>query len=350
MNLFLRIWEKEVSLSKKTFLLSDIAKKINGKLIGEDRDIFEISEIQNGKKGSLSFIDNPIYSKYYQSTKCSGIIVNNKFRVNPNLNISILIVDNTRLALLKAIKIIYQKKKNNSKASPILSKNIEIGKNSFIANDCSIGEGTKIGHNCTVMDNCKIGNNVCISNNVVLHEDTEIGSNTVIQSGAIIGSDGFGTVLDNGNHLNFPHIGKAIIKDDVWIGSNTTIDRGTIGDTIIGRNSKLDNLIQIAHNVEIGEGCLIAAGVAIAGSTKIGNKVSIGGQVGIVGHLKIGNNVSIGAKSLVTKSFKNNYFISGNPASNHKDRVKRDIALRKLPQLIKNKNWCFRKQYLKTLR
>ena len=169
-----------------------------------------------------------------------------------------------------------------------------------------------------------------MSNNVVIEHDVVIGKNTIIQSGSVIGADGFGTVLDNGKHLNFPHIGKVIIGDDVWIGSNTTIDRGSIGDTIIGDNTKIDNLIQIAHNVRIGKSCLIASGTAIAGTSIIGDNVSIGGQVGIVGHLKIGDNCIIGAKSLVTKSFSGNIFISGNPAMLHKKRIKQDVALRKL--------------------
>ena len=338
MSLSLKIWEKELFLNKKTLQLSEIAKKINGKLIGDDCDICEISDIEYGQKGSLSFIDNPLYFKYYSSTNCSALIVNEKFSIDSKSNISIVIVENTRLAVMKAIKMIYPLKNNSNFNKPVFSKNVEIGKNSFVANGCSIEKDTKIGNNCSIMNNCIIGKNVTISNNVVIHENTIIGDYTIIQSGAIIGSDGFGTVKNKNIHLNFPHIGRVVIQEDVWIGSNTTIDRGTIGDTVIGKNSKLDNLIQIAHNVKIGSSCLIAAGVAIAGSTKIGNNVSIGGQVGIIGHLKIGNNVLIGAKSLVTKSFNDNIFISGNPASNHRDRVERDIALRKLPNLIKNNN------------
>ena len=187
-----------------------------------------------------------------------------------------------------------------------------------------------IGNNCSISGGVIIKDNVKIANNVVIEHDVEIGENTIIQSGAIIGSDGFGTIKENDRHLNFPHIGKVVVGSDVWIGSNTTIDRGSIGDTVIGDNTKIDNLIQIAHNVKIGKSCLIASGTAIAGTSIIGNNVSIGGQVGIIGHLKIGDNCLIGAKSLVTKSFSENLFISGNPARLHKERIKQDAVLRKL--------------------
>ena len=286
----------------------------------------------------LSFIDNPLYLKQYFTTKCSALIVNKIFKESSRKDISLIKVENARLGLLKAIQLIYPKENNIQEISTTIGDNFKTGKFTHISNGCKIGNNVIIGNNCSISANSIIGDNVEISNNVVICRDTVIGDCTIIQSGAILGSDGFGTVKDNNRHLNFPHIGKVIIGKDVWIGSNTTIDKGSIGDTVIGDNTKIDNLIQIAHNVSIGKSCLIASGVAIAGTTLIGNKVSIGGQVGIIGHLSIGDNTIIGAKSLVTKSFPEDVFISGNPATLHQDRVKRDIALRKLPDFIKNKN------------
>ncbi len=267
----------------------------------------------------MSFIDNPIYIKKYFTTKCSALIVKKDFEHSPRSDLSLIRVENPRLALSKAINLIYPRLEYNNNSN-----------SSYISSKSKIGKNVEIGNNCSISRGVIIKDNVKIANNVVIEHDVEIGENTIIQSGAIIGSDGFGTIKENARHLNFPHIGKVIIGSDVWIGSNTTIDRGSIGDTIIGDNTKIDNLIQIAHNVKIGKSCLIASGTAIAGTSIIGDNVSIGGQVGIIGHLNIGDNCLIGAKSLVTKSFSKNLFISGNPARLHKERIKQDIALRKL--------------------
>ena len=333
MNLFWMNWEKEISLNKLN--LSEIANEIGGALEGKDFAITEIREIDKGNIGSLSFIDNPLYFKQYHSTKCSGLIVNESFKESSRTDVSLIKVENARLGLLKAINLIYSSYNIENEPAKI-GDNFKSGKFTHVSNNCVIGDNVIIGSNCSLLPNSIIGDNVEIGSNVVIHSDTVIGENTIVQSGSILGSDGFGTVNDNGKHLNFPHIGKVIIGQDVWIGSNTTIDRGSIGDTIIGDNTKIDNLIQIAHNVKIGKSCLIASGTAIAGTSIIGNNVSIGGQVGIVGHLKIGDNCMIGAKSLVTKSFPENLFISGNPAMLHRKRIKQDVALRKLTN---NKIW-----------
>ncbi|MAX10299.1 MAG: UDP-3-O-(3-hydroxymyristoyl)glucosamine N-acyltransferase [Candidatus Marinimicrobia bacterium] len=307
-------------MSNKKLLLSEIAVKVQGQLDGKDLSVSEVSEIDKGSNESISFIDNPIYIKKYFSTKCSALIVGIDFEHTSKTGLSLIRVENPRLALLKLINLMY----------PQINKNNDKSDSDYISSESQIGNNVKIGNNCSISSRAIIGDDVCIGNNVIIEHDVIIGQKTIIQSGAVIGSDGFGTVKDNDKHLNFPHIGKVIIGNDVWIGSNTTIDRGSIGDTIIGDNTKIDNLIQIAHNVKIGKSCLIASGTAIAGTSIIGNNVSIGGQVGIVGHLKIGDNCMIGAKSLVTKSFTENLFISGNPAMLHKKRIKQDVALRKL--------------------
>ena len=326
--------------------MSEIAKKIDGQLIGPDKEVVQISEIDSGITGSLSFIDNPFYLKYYSTTKCSALIVSKDFKYNDRKDLSLIKVSSPRLGLLKVIKIMYNETLNLKKSvsdenytyideTAIIGKKLHIGPFSSISENVSIGDNVLIGDNCSISSNVSIGNNVKLHTGVIIDRGCVIGDNSIIQSGTVIGSDGFGTVKDNDRHLNFPHIGNVIIGNDVWIGSNVSIDRGTIGDTCIGNNTKIDNLVQIAHNVKIGQSCIVVAGTAIAGTTLIGDNVSIGGQVGIVGHIKIGDNCLIGAKSLVTKSFSDNLFISGNPAKIHKDRVKEEVALRDLPQYMK---------------
>ena len=235
------------------YLLSEIANKINGQLIGPDKKIVEISEINNGESESLSFIDNPQYLKYYPTTKCGALIVGNDFKDSNREDISLIKVSNPRLGLLKAIKIIYKNKLNSkiSKSnrvendcyidkSAIIGENLCLGKFSSISHDVSIGNNVIIGDNCSISHNVSIGDNVKLHNNVIIEKDCIIGNNSIIQSGTVVGSDGFGTVKDKNNHLNFPHIGNVIIGEDVWIGSNVSIDRGTNGDTIIGNNTKID--------------------------------------------------------------------------------------------------------------
>ena len=326
------------------YLLSEIANKINGQLTGSDKKIVEVSEINNGKSNSLSFIDNPLYLKYYSTTKCGALIVAKDFKPSNRKNISLIKVDNPRLGLLKAIKEIYKNeinRKSNAKGASFIDDEVTVGSNfhlgafNYIACGSKLGDNVNLGNNCVISENVSIGNNVKLHNNVMIEKNCIIGNNSIVQSGTVIGSDGFGTVLDKGRHLNFPHIGNVVIGEDVWIGSNVSIDRGTIGDTIIGDNTKIDNIVQIAHNVKIGQSCIIVSGTAIAGTTLIGDNVSIGGQVGIVGHLEIGDNCLIGAKSLVTKSFSKDLFLSGNPAKIHKERVREEVALRDLPKYMK---------------
>ena len=324
--------------------LSKIAEIIEGEMIGKDVFIEGISQINKGSKGLLSFIDNPNYLKNYNTTKCSALIVSQEFNNFSRDDLSLIKVSNPRLGLLKAINHLFPNKKDSSSGvsdSANVSNEssvgdcFSIGHFSSISNNCQIGKNVSIGSNCSISNDVFIGDNVKIFNNVVVEANSIIGKDSIIESGAVIGSNGFGTVKDNKTNLNFPHIGKAIIGRDVWIGSNASIDRGSIGDTYIGDNTKIDNLVQIAHNVRIGKSCLIAAGTAIAGTTIIGDFVSIGGQVGIIGHLNIGDNCLIGAKSLVTKSFSKGLFVSGNPAKIHKQRVKEEIALRKLPDVLR---------------
>ena len=333
-----------------------IAEEINGTLEGDSEiQISQLSKIEEGTKGSISFLANPKYTDYIYSTKASAVVVSNDFNPSEKISTTLIRVKDPYQSFTDLLEL-YNSNQNNSRWKPktsIIDKSSSIGDKAFIDEYVIIKKNTIIGKNCNIDSHSFIGSNVKIGDNIVIYpgvkilDDTIIGDNCIIHSCSVIGSDGFGFApLDDGSYKKVPQTGNVIIKDNVEIGSNCTIDRATIGSTIINSGVKFDNQIQIAHNVSIGNSCLIASGVAIAGTTKIGDNVSIGGQVGIVGHLNIGNNCIIGAQSLVSKSFKDYLFISGNPARLHKDRIKQDIALRKLPTFIHKKNNQWNNQLL----
>ncbi|MBF1208012.1 MAG: UDP-3-O-(3-hydroxymyristoyl)glucosamine N-acyltransferase, partial [Fusobacterium periodonticum] len=205
----------------------------------------------------------------------------------------------------------------------------------YIGHDVVIGNNVKIFPNVTIGEGVKIGEGTVIYSNVTIREFVEIGKNCVIQPGAVIGSDGFGFVKVNGNNTKIDQIGTVIVEDEVEIGANTTIDRGAIGDTIIKKYTKIDNLVQIAHNDIIGENCLIISQVGIAGSTIVGNNVTLAGQVGVAGHLEIGDNTMIGAQSGVPGNVEANKILSGHPLVDHREDMKIRVAMKKLPELLK---------------
>lgn len=216
-----------------------------------------------------------------------------------------------------------------------IGENVDIAPNVYIGHDVVIGNNVKIFPNVTIGEGSIIGDGTVIYSNVSIREFVEIGKNCVIQPGAVIGSDGFGFVKVNGNNTKIDQIGTVIVEDEVEIGANTTIDRGAIGDTIIKKYTKIDNLVQIAHNDIIGENCLIISQVGIAGSTTIGNNVTLAGQVGVAGHLEIGDNTMIGAQSGVPGNVEANKILSGHPLVDHREDMKIRVAMKKLPELLK---------------
>ena len=216
-----------------------------------------------------------------------------------------------------------------------VGENVDIAPNVYIGHDVVIGNNVKIFPNVTIGEGVKIGDGTVIYSNVTIREFVEIGKNCVIQPGAVIGSDGFGFVKVNGNNTKIDQIGTVIVEDEVEIGANTTIDRGAIGDTIIKKYTKIDNLVQIAHNDIIGENCLIISQVGIAGSTIVGNNVTLAGQVGVAGHLEIGDNTMIGAQSGVPGNVEANKILSGHPLVDHREDMKIRVAMKKLPELLK---------------
>ena len=314
-----------------------IATDIKGVVKGNSNFIVKgICDIENGKKEYLTYLKNLSYSKYLLTTKAS-VIITEKLENKLMEDKVFIIVENAGLAFsiilgyIKQGKYNFSNKKNEELIPPSakISPNVSIGKNVVIGKKTVIMSGSHIGNNV------RIGNESIIFPNVVLYDNVEIGNHCKIDSGTVIGADGFGLIKDKKKNRSIPHIGKVIIGNDVFIGANCCIDRGTINNTVIKDNSRLDNFVQIAHNVKVGKSCIIAGQVGIAGSTILEDNVTVAGQTGIIDHLKIGENSIITAKSLVCNDLKPDSFVSGNPAFNHKDRLKLIASLRNFPKFKK---------------
>jgi UDP-3-O-[3-hydroxymyristoyl] glucosamine N-acyltransferase len=327
------------------FTAGQIADQLNGTVVGnKDVDINKLSKIEEGKKGSLTFLANPKYTQYIYSTDASATIVANDFEPTEKITTTLIKVKDPYSSFTTILELFNDDKykragisdKSDIHKSSIISKGsyvgsyTTIGKNSIIGNDCIIDSQVFIG------DNVKIGNKCKIYPGTKILNDTIIGNSCIIHSSCSIGTDGFGFAPnDDGTYKKIPQTGNVVIGNNVEIGSNSTIDRATIGSTIINDGVKLDNQIQIAHNVEIGENTAIAAQSGIAGSTKIGKNCMIGGQVGIIGHLKIGDNVKIQAQAGVTSNVESNARITGTPAISYMNYNKSYIHFKNLPEIVK---------------
>ena len=291
------------------FTLEYLAERVNAKLIGDPNcEINQVATLENAGPGDICFLSSSKYLKYLQKTKAAAVIVTSTgtFKYNSNL----LIVADPYVAYAQIASLLYphafEKKGIHSSAVVSTQSTIDatawIGENCIVQDGAEIGANTYIGPGCIIDSNVKVGSHCHLVSNVTLCHDIVVGDRVVLQPGVVVGSDGFGFANNRGEWLKIPQIGKVIIENDVEVGANTTIDRGTIEDTIVETGVKLDNLIQVAHNVRIGAHTVIAGCTGIAGSAKIGKHCAIGGQVGIVGHLEITDNVQITGKSHVTHS------------------------------------------------
>ena len=327
--------------------LLQISNMINGEIIGDQNlEIKGVCDIEYGKSNHLTYLKNYNFQKYIKDSKASAFIVDRQIDVTTFVDKSFIIVENPSMAIIEVLNFL---KKKNKPFKMEISKFANISDKAKIGDNVFIGPNVTIDENAHVFDNVRIdagsyiGYNVSINenthicSNVSIYENVLIGKNCRIDSGTVIGSEGFGIVSDmkNKKNYNIPHVGSVKIGDNVTIGSNCSIDRGTINDTIINDYTKLDNLIQIGHNVKIGKSCLIASQVGIAGSTAIGDCVTIAGQVGIIDHINIGRNSVIAVKSCVFKSLPENSFVSGIPATNHSNRLKQEAIIKKLPDIYK---------------
>jgi len=326
------------------FTAAQIASILDGEVIGNpNAEVFKLSKIEEGTEGSLTFLSNPKYLNYIYATKASVTIVNNTFVPDGPLSTTLIKVDDAYGAFSKILTFYDQVKhnKNGIEQPSIISENVKYGKNlylgsfSYIGNNVIIGDNVKIYPNSFIGDNVEIGNNVIIFAGARIYSETLIGNSCTIHSGAIIGADGFGFAPnEDGTYTKIPQIGNVILEDDVDVGAATTIDRATMGSTIIRKGVKLDNQIQIAHNVEIGENTVIAAQTGVAGSTKIGKNCMIGGQVGISGHLVLGNNIRIQAQSGIGRNLKDDEIVQGSPAFGYSDFSKSYVHFKNLPKIV----------------
>ena len=329
------------------FTAAQIAMMINGTIEGNaDTAVASFGKIEDAVAGQLAFLANPKYEEFLYTTQASIIILSNTQELKNPINATIIRVPDAYSAfatLLDKYQQIQTQQLAGIQQPVYIDAKAKIGDQVFIGAFVYIGEGAIIGNGVKIFPHTYIGNHVIIAENTIIHPGVKIyhhciiGKNVIIHAGTIIGGDGFGFAPQaDGSFKKVPQIGNVIIEDNVEIGSNTTVDRATIGSTLIKSGAKLDNLLQIAHNVEVGNNSVIAAQSGISGSTKIGNNVMIGGQVGIVGHLLIADGTKINAQSGVSKSIKTaNTAVTGSPAFDYSASLRSQAMLRRLPDLEK---------------
>lgn len=327
------------------FSAVEIASVLEGKVEGNpDVRVNTLSKIEEGKPGSISFLSNLKYESYLYSTEASIVIVSKDFTPEKEVNSTLIWVEDAYKAFTKLLHYANHLKNKKSGIEPNaqIHESAKLGDEVYIGSFVYVGEGTEIGKEVMIHSNAHIGENVSIGEGSVIHSgvriysDTQIGKNCIIHSNTVMGADGFGfTPKSDGTLEKVPQIGNVVIGDNVEIGSSCTIDRATLGSTIIRAGAKLDNQIQIAHNVEIGENTVIASQTGVAGSTKIGKNCMIGGQVGIVGHLKIGDFVQIQAQSGVNNNVPDGSKIYGSPSMDAADFRKSYVYFRNFPSIVK---------------
>jgi len=331
-----------------SFSAQQIAEVLKGVVEGDPNvKVSNFSKIEDGKPGTLTFLANPKYSHYLYTTKASLVLINNDFVLEQPVNTTLVRVNNAYASLaflLEMVNNLTNPRKTGLEPntfiaeSAILGKDIYVGAFAYIGNNAKIGDLVSIYPQVYIGDNVEIGENTILYPGVKIYPNSKIGKNCIIHAGAVIGSDGFGFAREDGVYKKIPQMGIVIIEDDVEIGANTTIDRAVMDATIIHKGVKLDNLIQIAHNVEVGENTAMAAQVGISGSTKIGKDCVLGGQAGLGGHITIGDNASIGAQTGIISNVDENAKVIGSPPLPVKDFFRSSVVFAKLPDMYRQLN------------
>jgi UDP-3-O-[3-hydroxymyristoyl] glucosamine N-acyltransferase len=326
------------------FDAATIAGFLKGEIVGDPSvKVNTVAKIEEGHAGALSFLANPKYENYIYTTGSSVVLVNKSFTPSSSVKATLIRVDDAYEAFASLLRLVdgARPRKTGIHPTAVIEPSAKVGDDVYIGAHAYIGEYAVIGNGCSVFpnvyvgDNCKIGKNSTLNPSVTVYRECIIGDNCIIHAGTVIGSDGFGFAPQSENeYMKIPQLGNVILEDNVEIGANVTIDRATMGSTIIRKGVKLDNLIQIAHNVEVGENTVMAAQTGISGSTKIGRNCMFGGQVGIAGHLKIANGTKIGAQAGIAGDVKQeNSAIIGSPAIDFKQFLKSSVVFKKLPEL-----------------
>ncbi|MGP1436459.1 MAG: UDP-3-O-(3-hydroxymyristoyl)glucosamine N-acyltransferase [Phocaeicola sp.] len=324
------------------FTAKQIATYLQGTIVGdENAKVHTFAKIEEGIPGAISFLANPKYTHYIYETQSTIVLVNNDFVPEQEVKATLIKVANAYDSLAQLLNMYEASKPKLKGISPLASiaasakigKDVYIGPFAFIGERVEINDNTQIYPHVTICENAKIGSNTILYPSVTIYHDCRVGNNCILHAGCVIGSDGFGFAPNEKGYDKIPQIGIVIIEDDVEIGANTCVDRSTMGATVIHKGVKLDNLIQVAHNVEIGCHTVMAAQVGIAGSTKIGEWCMFGGQVGMAGHIKIGDKVNCGAQAGITGNTKSGATIIGSPAIEAKNFVKSSIYFKHLPEM-----------------
>jgi UDP-3-O-[3-hydroxymyristoyl] glucosamine N-acyltransferase len=329
-----------------TFSAMQIALLVQGKVEGDENTaVHSFGKIEEAKEGQLSFLANPKYEEYLYRTAASVIIIDEKFELKQPVSATLIRVADAYTAfatLLGKYQEMMQQQLTGVQEPVYISKTASYAENVFVGAFAYLGDNVKVGKNSKIYPGVYLGTNVIVGDNCIIHpgvkiyHECKIGNRVTIHAGTIIGSDGFGFAPQpDGSFRKVPQIGNVVIEDEVEIGANATIDRATIGSTLIKKGAKLDNLIQVAHNVEVGYSSVIAAQAGVSGSTKIGNGVMIGGQAGIVGHIQLGDGAKVNAQSGVSKSIEPGKAVTGSPAYDYTAALRGQAVARRLPDLEK---------------
>ena len=304
------------------FTAEQIANVIGGRVEGnKDAKVHTFAKIEEGTEGAISFLSNPKYTHYLYNTKSSIVIVNEDLELEKDVDTTLIRVKNAYESIAKLLQIYEASKPKKTGVAPqaYIAPSAKLGNNCYVGPFAYVGEGAEIGDGCQIYphavigDNVKVGTNCIFYPNTTIYQGCKIGNNVTIHAGSVIGADGFGFAPGADGYDKIPQIGIVVIEDNVEIGANTCVDRSTMGATVIHKGVKLDNLVQVAHNVEIGENTVMSAQVGIAGSTKVGSWCMFGGQVGIAGHITIGDKVMLGAQSGVPGNIKSGQQLIGTP-------------------------------------
>lgn len=327
------------------FSAQQIATFLNGTIEGNPEiKVSSFSKIEEGKPGTLTFLANPKYEHHIYNTKASIVLVNNDFMPAEPVQATIIRVANAYAALAMLLNLVEQHKHKQHvgiDSTAFIAPSAQVGADCYIGHFAYIGENAKVGKNCRIYPNVYIGDNVTIGDNCILYPHTTIyesclvGNNCILHAGAVIGADGFGFAPEGEQYKKIPQLGNVILEDDVEVGANTTIDRAVMDSTIIRRGVKLDNLVQIAHNVDVGENTVMAAQVGIAGSVKVGKHCMFGGQAGLAGHIKIADNVTLGAQAGIISDVKESTTLLGAPAIHAKDFMRSSAIFNRLPEMYR---------------